>query len=483
MNKFLFKKQNSDKRFFLKIKITLLVLFFITPVLSYATQEKQGLFFEITNLIDRMIRSESPEVHKDLKKANDSEKLQQVNNLNTQNVNNDITNTTNTGPAKQNYPFFWQIERDGKKSYILGTIHKGVSFKRLPYHEDIKSYLRSADFLLSENPKSTGSENSMDAKEGFLEFISEAAKAKIELLSHQQKLSQALNNGQSSSFSQEEIDFLTNLWNESYFNQHGYYPSYEESKDKVMSLDFSELKQLIESSLATKIKKEVTGNIENISRTVWYSIIDIKNKILYNKKISLDDQIEDYFLEHNSTEFVSSLDDLKIQYLLSSENSSTTIEEIKEMIKKYPKNKLSKEEINELIAGMSRYLKELHRRYLSGDMNIKNLDRDLYIPIVDIIDKIIRRSYLKLDFRNQLWLPKIIKAFEQHNSIFIVAGIDHFLIDEHNPFNIPELEEYARQNKNLPRNIIDMLKNEGFKVTRFGEGDFIPANPCQRAFL
>lgn len=37
-----------------------------------------------------------------------------------------------TGCSTIKKPFFWEIEKDGKQSYLLGTLHAGVEFKELP---------------------------------------------------------------------------------------------------------------------------------------------------------------------------------------------------------------------------------------------------------------------------------------------------------------------------------------------------------------
>jgi uncharacterized protein YbaP (TraB family) len=44
-----------------------------------------------------------------------------------------------TGCTTIKNPYFWEIEKDGKNSYLLGTIHSGVEFKELPsiVHEQL----------------------------------------------------------------------------------------------------------------------------------------------------------------------------------------------------------------------------------------------------------------------------------------------------------------------------------------------------------
>ena len=525
MKNFLFKNKFLTTAFFKKTKLSLFLLCFVIPGLSHATQKREGLFLKIKNSIHRMIHGQSVEIHQDL---NNNSITQQVN-LNSQSFNNDTSSikttnlkatnqkpkkqptlhnqqtnkeTTNPKPTlhnqqtnkeatnpdlkKQNYPFFWQIERDGKKSYILGTNHKGVNFNELLFHRDIKDYLRSADFLLSEIPKYSQLE---------LEFsTTETTKIMTKGLNYLSSFQIPHYYNQFSSLNQQEIDFLINLWREIYFKKTGNYPSYTESKNKLISFTPPELTKFIESSVKAKTIQEIIKT-KDIRFILWYFIIDIKNKILenYNSKKTLDYQIEDYFLKHkkkpsdsSNIKFSSSLDNVRLEMLIN-RYTEDTIVDVKEMIKHYPNNQFSKEEIKEFMNNKLLLRKKIHKLFLSGELNYENIEREFEnktgVTNLKTINNIIKWEYFSLDFRNQLWVPKIIEAFEQHNSIFILAGLAHFIKQERNPLNIPELEEYARQNKNIPPNILDMLKNEGFKVTRFGEGDFTPANSCQTAFL
>ena len=52
--------------------------------------------------------------------------------------------------VKSQGPFFWQISKDHKSSYVLGTMHDGVNFEELQCHKEIKGHLLESDFLLTE---------------------------------------------------------------------------------------------------------------------------------------------------------------------------------------------------------------------------------------------------------------------------------------------------------------------------------------------
>lgn len=47
-------------------------------------------------------------------------------------------------------PFFWEVEKEGKVSYILGTIHYGISVHELLCSEVILEKLHNSDLLLTE---------------------------------------------------------------------------------------------------------------------------------------------------------------------------------------------------------------------------------------------------------------------------------------------------------------------------------------------
>ena len=49
-----------------------------------------------------------------------------------------------------NWPYCWTIEKEGKTSYILGTLHITVSLDELPCPNNIKDKLNSSDIIFSE---------------------------------------------------------------------------------------------------------------------------------------------------------------------------------------------------------------------------------------------------------------------------------------------------------------------------------------------
>ena len=452
--------------FFKKIKLALFLLFFITPVLSHAQQENQGLFSKITNSIQR-ITGESSQNHQDFKQLNGTEITQT--NLNHQTLHSDTTETTNTEPEKQNYPFFWQIERNGKKSYILGTIHRNIKLEDLPYHEEIKRHLRSADLLLPELTREDGKKlqdyiKSNDWIDDNLQRVYEQEhtltenKTINELMNIIRNTMTGLwtNNSNSfSSLSEQEQNFLLNLYNN--------HPKKEFIPD-----------------LSSMIPPQIEEFIVSTAPHARLSLRPTND--------SLDLIVQDYFVQHNGHTAITSLDDLRDFSLMhTAKYLSVTMKDVKDFIENYSE-RFSDETITQQKNHLLREDKQLTELYLAGesdnrkDSAIKFWDREKGFLETELRQNTTRNIFER-DFRNPLWLPKIIEAFEKHNSIFIVAGLAHFVSQERNPLNMPEFKEYTERNKNLPHNILDMLKNEGFKVTRFGEGDFTPASSCQSSFL
>ena len=445
---------------FLKLSYILLALvFFITPVLVYATQTPEPL------------------AYKSLK-------------------------TENKEPVK---PYFWKIEKDGKSSYILGTLHEGVRFDDLPYHEDIKSILRSIDFLLTEIPYPYSyyfqftklMENSL--------INEQKQKIKEDIKNKKGSMSELLN-----LLNKNEKRLLIKLLAKNYFTELlKYYlvelilfPTKDVLKNIVLFHPFF-IQKAIRSldpnpHKAVNIKKdhfiEVTipdGLDKDIVNYFLRNNISYKNLFLkYVTQLNNSDALDldlsydtmmpgyQYFKDFKP---ISSLDDLETRFWV--ERAELTLIGMKD-IKKWLENyswRLSKNIIKENSEAMNKLYEKSKELYSSTEF-----ETGITVKM-RLLDTEVRQEKeltwkWALDFRNQIWLKKIIKAFETYNSIFIAGGVEHFVQKERYHYNIPELQEYLEQNKDLPTNILDMLKKEGFKVTRFGEGDFLPSQPCQKAF-
>ena len=474
------------------IKKITLTLFFIIPVLSYAQQERQSLFAKITKSIQSMIHGQSVEIHQDLnnnsiaQQANlntqsfnsntsphpiETTNIETENQINTEQTNKEATlEAINPESEKQNYPFFYQIERDGKKSYILGVNHYGVSFEELPYHEDIKEYLKSADLFLQEfTPEDHKKYDAyLDIENTIQENIQMAFQENDILMNDiEQKITNIFKKiirdrvtagfiDYFSTLSKQEQDFLLSLYQTHPF------------KEYISDLSLLQPYQLIQFIVTS-------------ASSVDSSLKD------FDDSIKLDSEISDYFIQHKGVTYRRSLDEinnLRLNY--TAIRYTATMNEVKDWIRNYDE-RFSDTRLREL----EDYVMSIDRKYLemyiSGEINLEDYEKEVKSKEKGFLEAEIqdreRTSIFLNDFRNPLWLLKIIEAFEQHNSIFITMGFSHLIRQERTPLNIPELEEYTRQNKNLPTNILDMLKNEGFKITRFGEGDFVPASSCQTAFL
>ena len=51
---------------------------------------------------------------------------------------------------KKMIPYFWKAQKDGKTSYFLGTMHRGVVLEELQCSKVIKSHLKGSDYLFVE---------------------------------------------------------------------------------------------------------------------------------------------------------------------------------------------------------------------------------------------------------------------------------------------------------------------------------------------
>ena len=63
--------------------------------------------------------------------------------------------TTDTGSPKEATPYyFWKVEKQGKVSYWLGTIHLGVSLFELPCQHVITEKIKNSDVCFVESTAS-----------------------------------------------------------------------------------------------------------------------------------------------------------------------------------------------------------------------------------------------------------------------------------------------------------------------------------------
>ena len=57
----------------------------------------------------------------------------------------------NLEPGKQS-PYFWKVEKEGKTSYFLGTVHVGVSMDELMCRDEVLQQLAQSDLVFVETP-------------------------------------------------------------------------------------------------------------------------------------------------------------------------------------------------------------------------------------------------------------------------------------------------------------------------------------------
>ena len=501
-------------------------------------------------------------------------------------------------------PYFWQIEKDGKSSYVLGTMHDNVVFEELQCHQEIKGYLVSADFLLTEVPR----------------YISNLYE--LEELFHNRQSSQKTQNSQGLySLSPSALDFFTKKvkeFEEAYYQQYGEYlplgfseafykemaqASYFQMENFIRDichypfigfLDFIDYhmdKEFLypsdseDTSIGTPSDLEVitpASLLQNSSSTK--NLLSIKSQSVFHPSfqsfsgnifsISLDEQILDMFLdqkqkvlnldenlnlwdqyfsptnsyikqekamdlldvewtsgamEHREAEkeVWSQITQLIDQILSSGEELNKLVdhiassrEELSHFIDRLPKplqgkellvdqfitplddlttiiirsfidNSISqKEDIEEWIYNFDERCSEdqLEKIYEDWDPYVRddtlkkdfiqglplNIDEEYFFDEDQnpgFLETEIKREMFFLikyiiNFRNERWRSKIIKAHSQHNSIFVAGGVAHFMMQDRNPINLKALEQYVQDNQALPFNVLGMLKQEGFTVKR-----------------
>ena len=476
--------------------------------------------------------------------------------------------------VKSQGPFFWQISKDHKSSYVLGTMHSGVNFEELQCHKEIKGHLLESDFLLTE-----------------------ARRFKIR--SPQQRLIKQImydklleNRGDNfvDSLNDDTKRLLQEILPERYYIRYGENPSSLEEKhqsfEKVINqLIYWDLYQildqacsqltneyLIDPSLLETESTELKTTLQKLTKKIFdSSIIQNIHQVNFSEKetisdrssygVQLDYQILIDFLNHKQSfvqtpklmddnnlvsQFFSPIEDSVIVNLINQLVSSGTDligyidqiansrDDLARFIDQFPKplddktvpvNQFvstlddsvillaipivrvltpQREDIEEWVKNFDercskdwviklRELKELNRQsdytepeidegrlltieekqkkdFISGVMNLNNDAKKKKFYTDHQLDVEYKGFHIKyiMNFRNEMWRSKIIKAHEQHNSIFIAAGLAHFITQDHNPNNIRALKEYAEANKSLPTNVLDMLKEEGFTVKRMG---------------
>ena len=288
----------------------------------------------------------------------------------------DINPQVPTGETQADWPYFWQVEKDGKTSYILGAIHITVSLDELPCADNIKSHLKNSNLVFSEYSNTW-----------------------TNILKKEKP---------------EETDVELNHL----YTQNGFDLIYSESEDDFYFKQLSLEAQNFFNERGVSNKLSFTGYMR--ART-FLCFREAYGHSVVQK--SLEKEIIKMAKSENIP--IKPLDTFELREKVSS--SFDTLDAVESAVKSFSK-------CPENVA-------QLSYKYKSGD-----------IPQFDFSDDFIQ---LALKDRNQEWLTKFMSAYENYDSVFIVAGVSHF-ID--------------------PANLLGMLSSEGFAIYSLCTVDGMPTN-------
>ena len=480
-------------------------------------------------------------------------------------------------------PFFWQITKDGKSSYILGTMHDDVRFEELQCHQEIKDYLILSDFLLTEigrdliylyelnsifegrsrfqntNPPQGLSSLSPSSQDFFTQKLKEFEEAYYERYEQSPpiELSEAFYKylNQASYF--KLGDMIYNICHYPFF-------TFLDFIDYNMNSVLLSPSDLEPTNLDAPSDLESTNRFQDIFQAYLSQAFFIGHELL----ISLDQQILDIFLDHKQNsledqninlsdqffspinsyikqerallnihaddrlaekEVLSKITSLMDQVLSSGEELKKFIdhiassrEELSRFIDRLPKPLEGKELlVDQFVSPLNDLATEIIGFFVMESIPqkedveewIQNFDKrcseDQIAKIENVLNSYPNESRFKtdfiqgiplnieeeyqylwrkqnpgfldaeikqallfitkyvMDFRNEMWRSKIIKAHSQQNRLFVTGGVEHFVEQNHrNLLNLKALEQYAQDNQTLPNNVLDMLKQEGFTIQR-----------------
>ena len=299
-------------------------------------------------------------------------------------------------------PFVWTAEKEGKTSYILGTVHVGVPLSEIPCSNAISKKIQNSDLLLLETKAETDFEK-LSEEEKYKLFIG-SAKEQKEIMSQLSQESQEIITERKTAL----IHILKDL-----FSHH-----YESEGNEGWAELSLESQSFFINHGANKT--------ENYADLMYFI-----NSIAYYKAFlslpSLDKQIKQIALSHSIN--TKSMDqNKKINEDFNSKISSNK-----------PLLFIRKSDIEGAIKEIDSLTDLYQKIFLNTARLYQFYDINLFLSSQGLDETILLKN------RNELWLKKFLEINEQYENIFITAGLTHF-IGKHN--------------------MLDMLKKEGFSVER-----------------
>ena len=305
---------------------------------------------------------------------------------------------------KEQFPFAWSVEKDGKTHYILGTAHAGVSLKKdIPCSDKIIEQIEASDFVFLEDEVALNQLNKEDRVALFTGSREEREEVMDTLSPEVQQRTK------------ERKQAATQLIRDSFPVRFIY-------KGNKSFKDLSEKAKEFLISHGADTQGSYADYIYFISEIILYDV-------LFSFNDSMDLQVAE-IARSNDIEIKALDDNSKIAQDLNSEteDSKKPVQPVSSMdiewhIENY--SQISEQSKTEL-------LKQI-QSYMSGDVDA--------LKSIGVFSK---EALLKN--RNELWMKKFKEVHEnpEYESIFLAGGISHFV----GSFNL-----------------IDQLKEEGFSVS------------------
>ena len=309
--------------------------------------------------------------------------------------------------AESQAPFAWTVEKDGKSSTILGTIHVGLPLNEILCSNKISQKIKNSQLLFIEEETQSDIDNLSEEEQKKL-FIG-SDKEKTEIMSRLSLKSQDI--------IRERKGALTNILKELFSHRY-------ESASQTNFNNFSQSNQ-------TFLINQGAHTTESYA-SLFYFINTIAYYRAYYSLPSLDKQVKQIALSHSVE--IKSLDDnnrLNQDFKLLSYFNKPIIF-------------VGYKDVKDLIKNIDNLTKLFQKILLNKVPLYKMYDIDFFnSATAKEIEGLDTQALLKN--RNQLWLEKFLTAHKKHGNIFLSAGLTHFI------------GEYA---------LLDSLKKEGFSVER-----------------
>ena len=309
-------------------------------------------------------------------------------------------------------PWFWLAEKQDKKAYLLGTLHRGISLEDLACSNQITDYLINSDLVFVEHVKSKPLldllKNSV-SREEFEKGLEELPEKDRQIM-EQRKL------------------VVSKL-----IHSHFVYNGDEE---------FEDLSPTAQNFLINK-NVDLQGNYADYIAALYE---DISLKMLFSSPKRLDYEISAAALSYGIP--LQSLDD-NDKILEDIQEADLELKEVSRMFVEDFIREGYERRLQNLITSGNLVLSDYSHRKTGVFLEFSLWLAGAIVWAVEFYmeDDVPPVTAVTLKNRNERWLKKLndISSLEQNNNIFLAAGLNHFT------------DWY---------NLINMLKEDGYIVKR-----------------